>query len=262
MAKKNKLPTPSAAAASNKRRRIAAPPPDPPVATSTSASAAAAAADKPTTTTDNNNVAGTSTNTSTGTSSNNPLSDAIIHFAPGSKVQQKVRSVLAALNTNPTTATNNNNNNNTGAVKTPPPLPPSSSYPGVAHLEARAPAANKLVTVLEIAKRQLEAEGRAWWSYAGVRGELTVVDRAPKAKAKPTEGEKESESARKGEVGDKAEARVEEDDDDDEDAFEPLGKRALLPEKKVRSVAVMVAYLATQPVPALKALYGEQCGGA
>ncbi|KAK8167972.1 hypothetical protein IWX90DRAFT_483880 [Phyllosticta citrichinensis] len=145
-----------------------------------------------------------------------------IHIVASSKIQAKVRAVLTALSSNPSPEADN-----------------------VVLLQASAPAANKLISVAEIAKRELEHERRSWWSYVGVKGLLVELDSKDNRKSSKQGGSDASQDAEQ----DKS-------SDAEDDAFEPLpGQRD---QKKVRNVPFMTLYLATKPIPALRALYGEQ----
>ncbi|KAK7542231.1 uncharacterized protein J3D65DRAFT_613055 [Phyllosticta citribraziliensis] len=146
-----------------------------------------------------------------------------IHVVASSKIQAKVRAVLTALSSNPSPEADN----------------------VVVLLQARAPAANKLISVAEIAKRELEHERRSWWSYVGVKGLL--VELGSKDNRKPS---------KQGGSDASQDAEQDESSDAEDDAFEPLpGQRD---QKKVRNVPVMNLYLATKPIPALRTPYGEQ----
>ncbi|KAK8218609.1 hypothetical protein IWZ01DRAFT_538206 [Phyllosticta capitalensis] len=141
-----------------------------------------------------------------------------IHIVASSKIQAKVRAVLTALSSDSSPDANN-----------------------VVVLQGRAPAANKLITVAEIAKRELEQQQKPWWSYVGVKGVLEEL----KSKEKQVfTAPQDSEQAEEGETA------------DEEDAFEPPPGQQN--RQKVRNVAVMTLYLATKPRPELRALYGEQ----
>ncbi|KAK7522212.1 uncharacterized protein IWZ02DRAFT_120970 [Phyllosticta citriasiana] len=146
-----------------------------------------------------------------------------IHIVASSKIQAKVRAVLTALSSDPSPETDN-----------------------VVLLQARAPAANKLISVAEIAKRELERERRPWWSYVGVKGVLVELDPKDSRNSGKQNGSDASQDAELDKTSDAEE----------EDAFEPLtGQKD---RKKVKNVAVMDFYLAIKPVPALRTLYGEQ----
>ncbi|EOD44298.1 hypothetical protein UCRNP2_8991 [Neofusicoccum parvum UCRNP2] len=115
-----------------------------------------------------------------------------IYVVAGSKIQAKVRATIAALSadarTKPPSPSAADVGATGGSVK---PASAHEGSAGVVLLEARAPAASKLITIAEVAKRALDDEQ----------------------------------------------------------------KRC----KKVRNVPVLAIYLAMRPVPALKALYEEQC---
>lgn len=155
--------------------------------------------------------------------------------------------------------------------------------PGLVILHATADVASKMVTIVEIAKREVEKEKGKWWQYSGVTGRLEELKAREKKKNDPgkVEGrtikqwqEDAKSESRKGdavaeevvneaEAGPKARsgaqitASAEEDEAEDEEAFQTmtdLGNVGNRP--KVRAVPIMSIYMARVPVPELKELYG------
>jgi len=149
--------------------------------------------------------------------------------------------------------------------------------PVVVILSAKAGVANKMISVVEIAKRELEVQGAKWWQYSRVHSQVTELKEKP---GKGTDGGKtllqwETEQAAKS----KAEAQdlkdVVEDsnmidadgaEEDEEDAFEavaPNGNDSTIPpteeitaRKKIRAVPVMTIYMSRVHVEELKQAYG------
>lgn len=115
--------------------------------------------------------------------------------------------------------------------------------PPLLTLTARAPNASKLISVVEIAKRQLASQGVKCFQYNALSAEMVEIPREGKGKRK-----------RKGEVNASEEGReVSDHDDDDDDAFET---RDVSVGMKKRSVPVLTIWLATVAVRELKNAYG------
>jgi hypothetical protein len=139
-------------------------------------------------------------------------------------------------------------------------------------------AAGKLISVVEIAKREIEkrrkasgnasegkAKGKGWWQYTQLKSVVREVPRETKQKGKVMGGE--------GEAG-KDEA-VEQDDEED-DAFEPVPSEEASAKRKrdgkesgeledgyemdvtmkKRAMPVLTVYLSTVPVRELKMAFG------
>lgn len=130
-----------------------------------------------------------------------------------------------------------------------------SSVPGVVMVHARANDANKMVTVMEIAKRQMNQAGQPWYQYNRV---YEVAD-GRSSRANPT-----------GRVANQTviENTVLGDEEDEEDAFEPVEtafERAIR-EKPVEEskMTYMSIFLSRVPMPELqsKAYITLQTNGA
>ncbi|KAG4425220.1 hypothetical protein IFR04_001587 [Cadophora malorum] len=126
----------------------------------------------------------------------------------------------------------------------------------VVMLYAKAPVVSKVVSVAEIAKREIAREGGKWFTYCVV-GEV-MGEQIEKEKS----GEKKDQRK---EVG--SEAREDEDQmeggEGEEEAFELMKtpfERALEVEgkPKVRAMPVMSLYLSRVRLDALRVMYGEQ----
>ncbi|KAF4553321.1 Hypothetical protein D9617_7g030480 [Elsinoe fawcettii] len=111
----------------------------------------------------------------------------------------------------------------------------TKSRPLLVCLSARASAANKLITITEIVKRQLATEKVKVYQYSMLGSEMITLKPKPDAA-------KAKDSARGGEEGEESEG----------EAFETMGK------KKVRNVPTLTVYLCLESVARLRKGYGEQ----
>ncbi|KAL8793360.1 MAG: hypothetical protein Q9195_004038 [Heterodermia aff. obscurata] len=129
----------------------------------------------------------------------------------------------------------------------------------------------KLVSVVEIAKRAIAAEGGKWFEYTSLNGEITnMKDRKPKKKeGGKTLREWEKENSANG----KANSEGQQDDinsedplrvtykDDEEAAFQTMGRQEIMAydknPKKIRLLPRMTTYMARVPIPGLKAFFGS-----
>ena len=143
--------------------------------------------------------------------------------------------------------------------------------PGVVALHARSEAANKLVSVVEITKREVEGESGKWWQYTRLSGEERELKE--KTKKKNTNGvsleeweegmskergsvtgEREGAGPEKEVVTDEVSMENGGDDseEEEENAFEPPSDRKAHPEKmkkKIRTLPVLTIYMSRVPLP-------------
>ncbi|MCJ1438403.1 hypothetical protein MMC27_007791 [Xylographa pallens] len=152
--------------------------------------------------------------------------------------------------------------------------------PGVVALYTRANMASKMISVVEIVKREVEREGGRLYQYSRLESLLGELK-----KKKPKE-EKEGENApAKGKTLQEWQAAQdsslavslqpamsdvemeEQDKVEEEEAFETMTEKGpkdhvIVPNseerKKVRAIPMMTIYLSRVPVPDFKQLYGEQ----
>lgn len=148
--------------------------------------------------------------------------------------------------------------------------------PGIVVLHAKAKAAGRMVSIVEIAKQEIQKEKGKWYQYSKLHGEIMEL----KAKGtKPRGGGKtlaewskeksdDSAPAKTGEGTSRGAEKVQEekqavDDENDEmeDAFETMvppnrGHDKAEERKKVRAIPIMTIYFARVLVPGLKELYG------
>lgn len=153
--------------------------------------------------------------------------------------------------------------------------------PGLVILHAKADVASKMVSIVEIAKREVEKEKGRWWQYSGVTARLEELKAREKKKNDPgkVEGrtikqwqEDPKSGGRKGkavaeevmneaEAGPKARSEAQStasaEEEEDDEAFQTMTKLGNVGnESKVRAVPIMSIYMARVPVPELKELYG------
>ncbi|KEQ93427.1 hypothetical protein AUEXF2481DRAFT_6936 [Aureobasidium subglaciale EXF-2481] len=108
---------------------------------------------------------------------------------------------------------------------------PADEKPAVVALKAKAPVANKLISIVEIAKRELKEAGTNIYQYNALGSELI-----------------ESKPATKDTTDDAALP-------DEEPAFQHVEQKTT-----VRNVPVMTAYLSLVPIKELRDAHGEQVG--
>lgn len=156
------------------------------------------------------------------------------------------------------------------------------SKPGVVVLRAKSDVASKMVSIVEIARQEIERNKGKWWQYSKLDGQLTelTVKQAKRRDGGKTLSEWQKEQAGNvsqgfDEAGDETGHASEEvvqnhqsvnGDEEMEDAFETMEnvKEAVQGAKqsengsgkKVRAVPVMTIYFARVPVPGLEELYG------
>ena len=156
------------------------------------------------------------------------------------------------------------------------------SKPGVVVLHAKSEVASKMVSIVQIARQEIERNNGKWWQYSKLDGQVAEVKiKAVKRKdngktleeweKERTEGGTQGGGEVGGETGRAStEAqhghRVVNGDEEMEEAFESM----LVPKEvdevaeqsgncnggKIRATPVMTIYFARVPVPGLKELYG------
>ena len=145
------------------------------------------------------------------------------------------------------------------------------SKPGIVVLHAKSEVASKMVSVVEIARQDIERHQGKWWQYSKVDGhiaELKTKSVKRRGDGKPLsewQRERAGGQCQELEEGGGETGRASEEvqhDDEMEDAFESMvnPKEADQPGdsngKKIRATPVMTIYFARVPVPGLKELYG------
>lgn len=111
-----------------------------------------------------------------------------------------------------------------------------NAKPPLVVLTAQSRWANKLITIVEIAKRDLESKGVKVFQYNALSSEVIEVERKPKPKGNGAPAEQDG-------------------DGSEDEAFQTMGAAEEGGVKK-RAVPVLTTYLAVQPVKALRAEFG------
>jgi hypothetical protein len=144
----------------------------------------------------------------------------IIHISCQSNTQisPKATKIISALSTTESTTT---------------------KKPALIILTAHSRWANKLISIVEIAKRDLEARGVKVFQYNALSSEIVEVERKPRPKG----------------VG-AAPTAPEDGDASEDEAFQIMGAGGEEGGVKKRSVPVMTTYLTTQAVKALRVEFG------
>jgi hypothetical protein len=153
----------------------------------------------------------------------------ILTVCPSSKIEAKVRRTISLLK------------NETTSTKEQTETKAHPNRPILMALVARAPAANKCISVAEIAKRELlKIEQSILYQYTAFWVRLEEM------KVKNSHKQPESDAM---EVG-SSDAK---DESDIEDEFDPItGEKR----PKVRNVPCLFIYMSTKPVPRLQSMYG------
>ena len=125
-----------------------------------------------------------------------------------------------------------------------------SVKPGVVALYAKAPVANKLVSVIEIAKRSLQKDDQRLYQYSQLSSELVALGHKADRREQRAQGTSaKSESG----LGPPVPPDGDDEDEGDEPAFEPMD----VPQaKRVRAVPVLTVYLSRVSVKELAAEFG------
>ncbi|KAG9234369.1 hypothetical protein BJ875DRAFT_509806 [Amylocarpus encephaloides] len=139
----------------------------------------------------------------------------------------------------------------------PPAIPPAK--PSVVMLHARADSVSKLISVVEIAKREIGSRGGKWFQY-------NALHQAVKAKKEGVKGGDKGQGEENGEDmdEDEDEDEGEKSDGEVEEGFEKMKtpfERAIEGTVKVRTVPIMATYLSRVRVEGLRKRYGEQTSG-
>ncbi|KAK5171351.1 uncharacterized protein LTR77_004495 [Saxophila tyrrhenica] len=113
--------------------------------------------------------------------------------------------------------------------------PAQGSKPVVVALTAKAQAANKVISIVEIAKRELVAKGVAVYQYNALGSEMTEI---PRDGVKGSEGVEEDEAS-----------------EGEEAAFETMRQRDVGDTKK-RLIPVMTTYLSSTAIKELRTAHG------
>ena len=151
----------------------------------------------------------------------------------------------------------------------------SKSKPGVVVLTAKADVAQKMVGIVEIAKRAIEKEDGQWWQYNKIHGQMieprrkeakTKQAKKGKIPAEPEEAQTEKEgctiadATRSQETNPQVSAAIDktgDEDEDDEAAFQTMGEHQVMLNEgnrsKVRAIPIMTIHMSRFSVPELRA---------
>lgn len=158
----------------------------------------------------------------------------------------------------------------------------ANGKPEVVILSATAKVANKLGSIVEITKNQIQSDKGTWWQYSKLHGELRDLQqkRAKRTGGGKTLGELDEERRQNDAAGEKVadgaheisteelkdQAPVNQDESDDpDDDFETIANPRMrgsmtnsgnTDAEKVRNTPIMTIFFARVPVPGLKELYG------
>lgn len=188
-----------------------------------------------------------------------------ISVISSSKLEQKIRNVIERVSTSS--------------------LVEAKASPGVVILHAEAKNANKMVTIAELAKRDIEKNKGSWWQYTKLEGQVMELTEKPRKSPLlqgaemlvngPAEQRNAADSVNQidvdmegigedpttnGQPKHVGSTVISAEDEEQEEAFEtmsaPTTARREPARKKVRAVPIMTIYLARVPVSGLRELYG------
>ena len=156
------------------------------------------------------------------------------------------------------------------------------SKPCIVVLCAKSGVASKMVSIVEIARQDIERDKGKWWQYSTLEGQITEMKvrsgrrrddgkALSKLQGKQAGDEPQIVKDAGGETGCASEEvtldrEVVDEDEEMEDAFETMANPKVADQranqsghgsgKRIRATPVMMIYFARVPVPALKELYG------
>jgi hypothetical protein len=140
--------------------------------------------------------------------------------------------------------------------------------PGIVVLKARASCASKMISITEIAKRDIEAEGQGgkWFQYSRVSGELVQMPRNTSSQSDiQTTGifsSSNSSGAKETQNGDQViDLEREVESKNQEDVVPPERLQSRRDKSKVRAMPVLTLYMARVSIPELKEEFSEQTNG-
>lgn len=114
--------------------------------------------------------------------------------------------------------------------------PNENPKPALISVSAKAPVANKLISIIEIAKRELARNQANMYQYSALSSETVPLNQLKGRMKRKT-----------GDGGQKGNRDVE----SEEDAFETMGEK-----EQIRAVPVLTVYLSTVRIQELKEAYG------
>lgn len=128
--------------------------------------------------------------------------------------------------------------------------------PGLVVMYAKAPVSGKLISVVEVVKREMGQKGRKWYQYSALSETMVVIPRQ-----KPKSAQKKGKVEMEGKEGNGCGEMEIDGEEDEESYFETLKtkqERVLEGTDRVRAVPVLTVYLSRVPIEKLKQKYGEQ----
>ena len=144
--------------------------------------------------------------------------------------------------------------------------------PEVIVLHSKAPAASKMVSIVEIAKREIQKGEGKWWQYSKLHGvEEEVKEKQRKECGKTILDCEEKQAARAedsiGETGKtKQGTETAKDEVEEDDGFEMMEEKERIPRvpglgdiegrKKIRAVPIMTIYMSRIQIPEFKDHFG------
>ncbi|TVY68877.1 hypothetical protein LSUE1_G005532 [Lachnellula suecica] len=136
-------------------------------------------------------------------------------------------------------------------LSTYPAVPPAK--PSVVMLHSKGKVASKLITVIEVAKREIAAGGGKWFQY-------NVIEAVLEEKKEEKVVGKDSKAGE----GEGMDVERDEEVEEEEEGFETMKtpfERAIEGKPKVRAVPTMTTYLSRVRIDGLRKKYGEQTNG-
>ena len=138
----------------------------------------------------------------------------------------------------------------------------TKAKPQVIALHAKAPVVSKMVTIVQIVKRNIEKEKNKWWQYSKLHGQIMELNETPKKGREGGKMLREWEGDRAAATGLDSPASIldgtaVEADEEDDQAFEIMdtNDRQAETRKKIRAVPIMTIYMSMVPVKELKEAY-------
>lgn len=125
--------------------------------------------------------------------------------------------------------------------------------PGLVILYAKAPVAGKLVSTVEVVKREIGSKGEKWYQYNSLSETMVVIPRkSPKSSASAANSGKDKDSM------DLGGAPGSEEDEAYFETMKTRQERVLEGTDRMRAVPVLTVYLSRVPIEKLRQKYGEQ----
>lgn len=120
--------------------------------------------------------------------------------------------------------------------------------PGLVVMYAKAATASKLVSVVEVVKREIGQKGEKWYQYNALSETMVVI---PRKIDKSKKGGKREDK-------DSMDVDGEEEEDTYFETMKTKQERLLEGTDRMRAVPVLTVYLSRVPIEKLKHKYGEQ----